>query len=80
MMYSMQGYELAQERHKDYLREAQKYALVQQALAGAGAGRTVRSLIRHVAQLFGRPAGSMVQEIREQRPIRRTITPLRTSA
>lgn len=80
MMYSMQGYEIAQEQHKDALREAQKSALVQQALAVASAGHSGQSLIGRMAQLFGRPAGKIAQDLHEQRPARRSAMRLRSSA
>jgi hypothetical protein len=80
MMYNMLQYEFAQEQHKDLLREAQKYALVQQALAGASVGRNVWSLVGRMAQLFGRLTGEVPQEFREQRPIRRNPIYLRRNA
>jgi hypothetical protein len=80
MMYNMLGYEIAQEQHKDLLREAQKSELVQQALATASVGHNIRSVFGRMAQLFGRPAGEMPQDFQEQRPIRQTSLRLRNTA
>lgn len=73
MMYDLLQYEVAQEQHKDYLAEAQKYALVQQALANASADGKAQSVIGRMARLFGRSAGPVPQGFQEQRQARSIV-------